>query len=42
MSTDIGNEIEQLILGLADSIEQEAKDNNAEQLNKLQIGRAHV
>lgn len=35
MSMDIGNEIEQLILGLADSIEQEAKDNNAEQLNKL-------
>lgn len=27
--------IEQLILGLVDSIERDAKDNNAEQLNKL-------
>lgn len=31
----IENSIEQLILGLADSIERDAKDNNAEQLNKL-------
>lgn len=35
MSMDIGNEIERLLLGLAESIEQGAKENNADQLNKL-------
>lgn len=32
---DIQNNIEQVILGLADSMEREAKENNAQQLNEL-------
>lgn len=35
MSMDIENGIEQVILGLADSMERDAKSDNAEQLNEL-------
>lgn len=35
MSIDIKKELEQLILGLADSMERNAKGNNARQLNEL-------
>lgn len=36
MSTNMENSIEKIILGLVDSMEQEAKENNAEQLKELQ------